>query len=95
MPGIFVISLFISFVSKGLLTPFSQVIMDMKHNHPFGKLDPQSCGISYGHRHGIYIYILCCMCHLFNLVFCHSAGGRFQMLHRRVQILSVADNAQE
>lgn len=45
--------------SRGLLQPFSRaIIMYMKLNHPFGKLDiiiPQSCGINLGHRHGIYI----------------------------------------
>lgn len=38
--------------SGGLLQPFSQDIMYMKLNHPFGKLDiiiSQSCGIIDGH----------------------------------------------
>lgn len=52
--GFFSLHLF----SRGVLQPCSQGIMDMKLNHPFGKPDiiiPQSCGISYGHRQGIYV----------------------------------------
>lgn len=60
----------------------------MKHTHPFRKLDifiPQSCDISYGHRHRIYIYPWS-MCGLLSLVFCHSAKGWFPVPHRKGQM---------
>lgn len=97
-----------TFFSRGLLQPFPQGIMYMKLIHPFGKLDiiiPQSCGISYGHRHGIsiyiylYLYLCVCVCVdrcIFCLVWCSVILPEpFQMLHSKVQILCVVDNVQE
>lgn len=87
-----------TFFSRGLLQPFSQGKMYTKLNHPFGKLDiiiPQSCGISYGHRHGIYIYICVDIC-IFSSIWCSVIlPVPFQMLHRKVKILCVVDNVQE
>lgn len=84
--------------SGGLLQPFSQDIMYMKLNHPFGKLDiiiSQSCGIIYGHWHGIYTYTHVDIC-IFSLIWCSAIlPVPFQMLHSKVQILCVVDSVQE